>query len=91
LNTSPLVPNLILPWHAALQSNHLTLTYPRRKPPTDILYEVEVADSLSGPWANSVTEQILGDDGSMQTILATDLAHITNASQRFLRLRVSRP
>lgn len=91
LNTSPLVSNAVPPWHAALQSNHLTLTYPRRKPPTDILYFVEGADQLSGPWTNSVTEQVLGEDGVMQTILATDSAFVTNASQRFLRLSVSRP
>ena len=90
-NTDPLAANANHPWQATLKSGHLTLTYPRRKPPTDISYYVEAADSLDGPWTNSPTQLVITDDGTMQTIKATDLVSTTDAPQRFLRLRITRP
>jgi hypothetical protein len=89
LNTDPLVRNASHPWHGAVESGHLTLTYPRRKPPTDVLYLVEAADAITGPWTNSITEQILSDDGTFQSVKAIDT--VANAGQRFLRLKISRP
>jgi hypothetical protein len=58
---------------------------------TDISYYVEVADNLVGPWTNSLAQQVLADDGTMQTIRATDPVSNAIAPQRFMRLRITRP
>ena len=89
-NTDPLVADPNRPWQAAIEDGHLTLTYPRRKPPTDLVYYTEVADTLNGPWTNSPTAEVLSEDGTMQTIKATDPGSVGGTSQRFLRLRITR-
>lgn len=67
----------------------LTLTYTRRKPPTDLQYIVEAADNLAGEWsANGVSEVVLNDNGTLQTVVAADSVPIKDAPKRFLRLRV---
>jgi hypothetical protein len=58
---------------------------------TDPAYYVEAADILDGPWTNSPTRQVLTDDGTMQILMATDPVSTTDASQRFLRVRLTRP
>jgi beta-galactosidase len=90
-NTGPLVADSSRPWQAVLESGHLTLTYPRRKPPTDLTYDVEAAYDLNGPWTNTLTQQVLADDGVMQILMATDPLSSSDAPQHFLRLRITRP
>ena len=71
--------------------DHLTLTYTRRKPPTDVTYSVEVSDDMFA-WTNiGVTEQILADDGTFQIVIATDPAKISESSRRFIHLKVMQP
>jgi hypothetical protein len=68
------------------------LTYTRRKPPTDVSYEVEVCGVMPDPWTSAgVTEQILTDDGVFQAVKATEPATITGSPGRFMRLKVTRP
>jgi PKD repeat protein len=69
----------------------LTLTYPRAKHAADVTITVEAASNLAGPWnsaAGSSAEQVLADDGVVETVVATDLA--PSNGQRFLRLRIDR-
>ncbi|MEI6085282.1 MAG: Calx-beta domain-containing protein [Verrucomicrobiota bacterium] len=69
----------------------LTLTYTRCKPPTDVTYIVEAADTPAGPWTPVATEEVLTDDGTWQTVRAIDDVPVSNTAQRFLRVRVTRP
>jgi len=71
--------------------DHLTLTYTRRKAPTDVSYTVEVTGAVTGGWTNTgVTEQVLADDGIFQTVKATDPATISGNPGRFIRLKITR-
>jgi hypothetical protein len=73
-------------------SDHLTLTYPRRKPPTDIAYRVEVTGSVAGGWTtNGVTEQVTPIDATFDSVKAIDPASIASNLSRFIRLKVSQP
>jgi C1A family cysteine protease len=77
-----------LPTQATV-SGHLTLTYRRVKAAVDITCAAQVCGDLS-TWTNSgVTEQILTDDGTYQTVTATDPQPATG--QRFIRLKVTQP
>jgi hypothetical protein len=74
---------------AGTSTGHLTLTYRRVKSASDITYAVQVTGDLS-TWTNSgVTEQILADDGTYQTVKATD--PLSASGQRFIRLNVTQP
>ena len=56
-----------------------------------ILFEVEWNDTLvTGVWSDAgVTEQLLNDNGTLQTVLAS--VSTGTATRRFLRLRVTEP
>jgi len=70
-------------------NNFLTLTYTRRKPLTDLQYLVEATADLTGGWStNGISETVLSDSGTLQTVLATDAVSLKDAPKRFLRLRV---
>ncbi len=73
--------------------SHITLTYPRRLPPTDAAYEVVVSDDLvtwnSG--TNFVTEMLVTDDGNntTETVKAQLVAPWPNPTRsQFLTVRV---
>lgn len=71
-------------------SGSIYFTYTRNKQAmAEITFQVEWADDLSGPWSPSgVVENILSDNGLIQTVTATLPAG--TEGHRFLRLRVSR-
>jgi hypothetical protein len=72
------------------EGDRLTMTYARRKQPTDVTYEVQITSDLIAPWeTTSLSDQELDDDGLFQLIKVTDAT--TNAPQRFIRLKVSLP
>lgn len=76
----------------ALESDHLTLTYTRRKAPTDVSYVVLVCGDMPGAWSSAgITEEILADNGLFETVKAIDPATITGNTGRFIRLKVTRP
>jgi hypothetical protein len=73
------------------EGDYLTLTYTKFKAATDIACGVVASDDVAGGWsADDVTEIVIGDDGVTQTNKATDGIRISEATQRFLRLRVQR-
>jgi hypothetical protein len=76
---------------AGRQNDHLTFTYRRRSPPTDIGYEVQAGSDLSAWSALGISEEILGDDGTFQLIEATDPEPLGADPQRFMRLNVTPP
>ncbi len=76
-------------------NNFLTLTYTRTKAATDITNIVEAAASPAGPWLSSTNDveqqwQLL-DGLTTQTITARDRTPMNQATNRFLRLKVSQP
>jgi len=78
---------------AASADQHLTLTFPRAKFAADTRVTVEAASEVTGPWSsgpNITSEQVIADDGVVQTILATDLAPMSAAATRFMRLRIDK-
>jgi PKD repeat protein len=81
-----------LPVFAARASGgQLILTYPQAKYAADVTIAVEVSSGPSGPWQsgpNATSQQVVGDDGIVQTVEATDLA--TASARRFMRLRIDR-
>jgi hypothetical protein len=92
LNLEPLIASATGLPAAAMLDDHLTLTYTRRKAPTDVTYTVEVTGDLTGGWTGTgVTEEVLADDGTFQTVRATDPATISGNPKRFIHLKVTRP
>ncbi len=72
--------------------DHLTLTYRRRQPPTDVTYTVEATANVAGAWSgDGITEDVLADDGVFQTVRAQDAATISGNVKRFMRLRIGSP
>ncbi len=90
LGTNPKTPDAGLVT-AQVIAGHLAISFPRAKFANEATITVEAADDPLGPWSSgpSVTaEQTTGDDGIVETVVATDLA--TGASPRFTRLRIDR-
>jgi len=59
--------------HKPFLGNHLTTTCTRRKAPTDVAYDLQVSSDVAGGWtAAGISEQVLPDDGGLQTVRATD-------------------
>jgi len=78
---------------AASVDHHLTLTFPHAKAAVEVQLIVEAANDPTGPWssgANVTTEQVIADDGVVQTIRATDQTPMSDAARRFMRIRVER-
>ncbi len=91
LGTDPVAPDGGPPPATALENGHLTTTYTRLKPPSTVVYAIEVADTVTAFRAanpGEVTEQILMDDGLVQTVKVTDTVVSTGQAQRFLRLKI---
>lgn len=88
LGTDPHAPSRLPVW-AGLDQNRLTLTYARRRSPTDVAYLVEAAAQLSDGWSSEgVVETVLGSGASLQTNRAYDNALLSQPGERFLRLRL---
>ena len=54
---------------------------------------VEAASDPAGPWssgADVTSEQVIADDGVVQTIRATDQTPMSDAVRRFMRVQVER-
>ncbi len=82
-----------MPAQPGATNDHLTITYPRRKPPVDIFYTVEGA-STPGFWStNGITEIQVTDDGNgvTETVKARDGYLMSTSTNRFLRVRIYRP
>ncbi|MDQ6765850.1 MAG: PKD domain-containing protein [Verrucomicrobiota bacterium] len=70
---------------------HLTLTFPRAKFAAEVSITFEVANDPAGPWSSgaaATSEQVIADDGVVQTVVSTDLT--ANAARRFMRLRIDK-
>ncbi len=92
LGMDPSAPDVNIGPIAVLENGHLTLTYSRIKPPSAVVYAIEVADDITAfraPNPGEVTEEILADSGITQTVKAVDSVSTAGPPARFLRLKVS--
>ncbi len=72
-----------------IEGGYLTLTYTRAKGATDITLRAVWSTPLSGWSTTGMTEDLLLDDGAVQTVKAKVL--IAPDTKKFLRLEVTRP
>jgi hypothetical protein len=78
----------------AIETNHITITYQRRLEPTDVSYEVRVANNVLGPWqtgTNYIRDVLVTDDGNglTETVKAQVVAPWpTTPPAQFINLRV---
>ena len=92
LGLDPSVPDVSAGPIAVLENGRLTLTYTRIKPPSAVIYAIEVADDITtfrAPNPGEVTEEILADSGLTQTVKVVDSVSSPGPPARFLRLRMS--
>ena len=75
--------------HGVIEGAYLTMTYTRAKGATDITLRAVWSTGLGGWSATGVTEDILADDGMIQTVKAKVL--MPPDTKKFLRLEVTRP
>lgn len=69
----------------------LSVTYSRRQPDGDLLYEIQASNDLAH-WSAANTEQVgVVNHGATATVTARELVPITAESRRFLRIAVSIP
>lgn len=78
--------------HLAAVGSNLEFTYTRSKAAVSsgLIFAVESSDSLSaGSWSSAgVTQQVMIDDGTTQTVIASAPA---GSGRRFIHLRITRP
>ena len=72
-----------------IEGAYLTMTYTRAKAATDITLRAVWSTAMSGWSAAGVTEAILADDGTIQTVKAK--VFIAPDAKKFLRLEATRP
>jgi hypothetical protein len=103
LNLSPTTPNPPPPaeHHAYADGERLRMFFTRDPARNDVTIEVQAADSAAGPWASVATSTlgsvttgpgyIGGDDAApgLKTVEVRDIVNLTDAAQRFLRVRVT--
>ena len=92
LGLDPSLPDVNVGPIAVLENGHLTLTYTRIKPPSAVIYAIEVADDITtfrAPNPGEVTEEILADSGLTQTVKAVDSFSSPGPPARFMRLKMS--
>jgi hypothetical protein len=79
----------------AVTNGFLTLSYTKIKAATDITCTAVVAPNVAGPWlpGGSDVEQLWQtlDGLATQTITARDKTPVSNATSRFMRLKVTQP
>jgi hypothetical protein len=88
----PTVPDVVGGPVPMIEGGYLTLTYSRIKPPSTVLYAIEVADEPSAfraPNPGEVNEVILFDTGITQTVKVVDTVSTAVQPNRFMRLKVS--
>jgi hypothetical protein len=74
---------------ARIENGFLVLTCTRNKEAADVVLDVEAAILLAGPWsAAGLTQQVISDDGVIQTIKVIDSVAVGVEQSRFLRLTV---
>ena len=80
-----------VPQSVVKNGSTLEFTYTKNKAATDVTFTVELSDTLdANSWSNSgVTEQLLSDNGTVQTVRATVAAG--GSGKRFLHLKISKP
>lgn len=94
LNRDPKVAETDALVTTSIETNHITFTYQRRLEPTDVAYEVSVANSVQGPWltgTNSIEEVQVTDDGNglTETVNSRVVAPWPpNPPTQFIQLRV---
>jgi hypothetical protein len=69
-----------------VEGGYLTLTYSRIKPPSTVLYAIEVADApgaFRAPNPGEINEVILFDTGITQTVKAVDTVSSASQPNRF--------
>ncbi len=94
LFTNPSVATGSEPPLAAIQGSRMTLTYQRHKPAAGVTYLVEISDGLNTfrlPTPGELTENLLVDDGTTETVQVTDTAPLGTPVRRFLRVKVTSP
>lgn len=73
---------------ANVLDNGLTMTFPRAKYANSASVAVEAAEQLAGPWQTGLTtEEVIADDGIVETIAAASSAK--GGATRYMRLRIS--
>jgi YD repeat-containing protein len=87
LGLDPLSKNVAL--QPTIDSNGLTLMFTRPKNLPDVTYAAQSSDTL-GSW-NSVTLEVISDDGQVQTVRARDSLVTGNPNRRFMRLIFGTP
>jgi hypothetical protein len=91
LNGNPRVANASIRPQPSILADHLTLNYTRRKAATDVTYDLQVSSELTGGWTPAgIVEQVLLDDGGLQTVRASDPAWVSANARRFLKLNVGK-
>jgi hypothetical protein len=91
LNGNPKVANASIRPQPSILADHLTLNYTRRKAATDVTYELQASSELTGGWTPAgMVEQVLLDDGGLQTVRASDPAWVSANARRFLKLKVGK-
>jgi hypothetical protein len=79
----------------ALSNGFLTLSYTKIKAATDVTCTVIAATKVTGPWrsdTNDVEQRWrVCDSLTAQTIIARDMTPVSNATSRFMRLKVTGP
>jgi len=76
-----------------LLGGYLTLTFNKNRIATDVVFTPQVSSNLS-LWKDGpvfIEQTLLSEDAATQTLRAHDLKPITNASKRFMRLKVALP
>jgi len=105
LGLNPLIPTSTGLPTVSKSGGYLTITFSRPTTATDVSYLIEVAGDLSGSWATGSTYSSSGTiptnanttevsnttSGGINTIVVRDNTAITSATQRFIRLQVTRP
>ena len=91
LNGDPRTANGSIKPKPSITDDHLTMSYIRRKAPTDVTYDLQVSSDVAGGWTSTgISEQILTDDGGLQTVRVTDPALAGDNGKRFFKLKVGR-
>lgn len=80
-------------------TDYLTCTFTRNKSATDLVFVVEVANDLNGPWTSldpldALNQASVSDNSprvGIETIVVKDTQPIGTTSRRFMRVRVSHP
>jgi chitodextrinase len=71
---------------ARIENGVLVLTCTRNKEAADVVLDAEAATLLAGPWSAGLIQQVISDDGVIQTIKVIDSVAVGAAESRFLRL-----